>query len=480
MKGPFTGRLVARWLADAGLAAELRGDLDAPARAVATDSRTLPPQACFVALTGPSFDGDRFVADAFAGGAVGAVTRGAVAPPPGGWTIAVPDTLAALQAIAAAWRRRLATPVVAITGSCGKTTTREMVAAIGEAAGIATCASCANHNNEIGVPLTLLALRPHHRLAVVELGMNHPGEIGLLTRLARPDLGAITRIGAAHLAGVGDLDGVVAAKGELVAEMAPGRPVVLNRDDGAFPRLAVAARGPVVAFGRHPEATVRWQRQGEGVEITAGGETAVIDLPPGDHLAEDAACAAACTLALGLPLAAVAAGLGRFHPLAGRGARLPLPGGGELIDESYNANPDSMAAALALLAEAEPPRVAVLGEMFELGTAAAPLHRTLGAQAALACDHLIAVGSHAGEVVAGAGRGEAVADWQAAVVAVRPLLDRHPTLLVKGSHSVHLERLVAAVGEQREVQASTKDAPPPSGRGLGGGRLEGARCRGER
>jgi len=345
---------------------------------------------------------------------------------------------------------------VAITGSCGKTTTREMVAAIGAAAGLPTCASCANHNNEIGVPLTLLALRPHHRLAVVELGMNHPGEIGLLTRLARPDLGAITRIGAAHLEGVGDLAGVVAAKGELATEMAPGRPLLLNRDDPAFARLARAARGPLVTFGRHPEATVRWQREREGVSITAAGEVALVPLPPGDHLAEDAACATACTLTLGLPLAVIAEGLGQFRPLAGRGARLELPGGGELIDDSYNANPDSMGAALALLAEAPPPRVAVLGEMFELGSAAAALHRALGAQAAAACDQLIAVGELAGEVVGGATMGEAVADWQAALVRLRPLLGSHPTVLVKGSRGVHLERLVEALGGLRPQALGTR------------------------
>lgn len=443
---PFTGRRLSRWLADAGIAVETRGDLDTPATAVATDSRDLPAGACFVALSGPNFDGHRFVAAAFATGAVGVLTREVVAPPPGRWTIAVPDTLAALQAIAARWRARLATPVVAITGSCGKTTTREMVAAIGAAAGIATCASSANHNNEIGVPLTLLALRPDHRLAVVELGMNHPGEIALLTRLARPDVAAITRISAAHLEGVGDLDGVAAAKGELLAETAIGRPVVLNRDDPAWDVLAARARGPILSFGRHPEATVRWRRQGAGVEIATGGETAVVDLPPGNHLAEDAACGAACGLAVGLPLAVIAEGLGRFQPLAGRGARLPLPGGGELIDESYNANPDSMAAALALLAEAKPPRVAVLGEMFELGPAAAALHRALGVEAAAACDHLIAVGPLATEVVAAAGHGEAVADWEAALAAVRPHLGGHPTLLVKGSRGVHLERLVGALG----------------------------------
>lgn len=442
---PFTGRLLGRWLADAEVAVELHGDLDAAAMTVATDSRALPAGACFVALTGPNFDGHRFVGDAFEGGAVGVITRKVVAPPVGGWLIAVPDPLAALQVIGARWRRRLATPLVAITGSCGKTTTREMIVAVGGATCLPTCASAANHNNEIGVPLTLLSLRPHHRLAVVELGMNHPGEIGLLTLLARPDVGAITRVGAAHLEGVGDIDGVAGAKGELPAEMAPGRPVALNRDDPAFPRLAAAAHGPVITFGRHRSATVRWQRRDEALLLTADGETATVPLPPGDHLAEDAACAAACGLALGLPLTAIATGLSRFRPLAGRGARLPLPDGGELIDESYNANPDSMGAALALLTAAPSPRVAILGDMLELGSAATALHRELGAQAARACDHLIAVGGHAADVVTGAGFGEAVADWQGALAAVQPLLDSRPTLLVKGSHSVHLDRLVGAL-----------------------------------
>jgi len=456
--GPFTGRLLGRWLAGAAIAAEARGDLDAGAAAVATDSRSLPAAACFVALRGPNFDGHRFVADAFAAGAVGVITRAPVVPPAGRWAITVADPLAALQAIAAAWRVRLATPVVAITGSCGKTTTREMVAAISGGAGLAACASVANHNNEIGVPLTLLALRPHHRLAVVELGMNHAGEIASLTRLARPDVGAITCIGAAHLEGVGDLDGVVAAKGELVAELAAGRPVVLNRDDPAFARLAGRARGPLRTFGCHPEAEVRWRRQAHGVALVAGGKEIRMESLPGDHLAADAACAAACALSLGLPVAAIAAGLGCFQPLAGRGARLDLPGGGVLLDDSYNANPDSMAAALAVLAGAPRPRVAILGEMFELGHSAHDFHRDLGARAAAACDHLIAVGGRGPLVVAGGAMGAAVADWQAALAALRPLLARRPTVLVKGSHSVHLERLVAAlVGE-----ASRPGALPPA------------------
>ncbi len=444
----FTGVQAARWLAEAlGGGVTGYGDLERAAIGLTTDSRTLVPGACFLALTGERFDGNAFVAAALGAGAAGVIATRVPDPPAGAWAIEVAETRAALAALAGRWRRRLATPVVAITGSCGKTTTREMVRAMGAAAGLATLASEANFNNEIGCPLTLLALRPYHRLGVVELGMNHPGEIGALARTTAPDVAAITRIGAAHLAGVGDLAGVIAAKGELLEAMAAGRPVVLNRDDPAWEVLAARARGPILSFGRHPEATVRWRRRGGRVHLVAAGEEEVVALPPGDHLAEDAACAAACGLALALPLAVAAAALTRFRPLPGRGARLSLPGGGELLDESYNANPDSMDAALAVLAAGPLPRVAVLGDMYELGAAATELHRALGEQAAERCDHLIAVGAHAAEVVAGAGTGEAVADWEAALEALQPHLAGEPTILVKGSRALRLDRLVDALGE---------------------------------
>jgi UDP-N-acetylmuramoyl-tripeptide--D-alanyl-D-alanine ligase len=349
--------------------------------------------------------------------------------------------------------------VVAITGSCGKTTTREMVRLIGEAAALNPYASLANHNNQIGVPLTLLALRREHGLGVVEVGMNQPGEIAALTRLTAPDLGVITRVGDAHLEGLGSREGVARAKRELLEEMSLGRPVVLNRDDPSFSLLHRGASGPTFTFGRHRAADLRWEAvsaTGGGQEVRLlpvdGGPFTVHLADPGDHLAEDAAAAAAAALALGIEPAAITTGLGRFHALSGRGQQRPLPGGGVVIDDTYNANPDSMRAALRVLEGLPRPRIAVLGDMLELGAAADDLHGALGEDVAAAeIDHLIAVGVFADIVVVAAGLadGVAVPTWDAALSAVRERLAPGCSVLVKGSHGIGLGRLVAAlVGEE--------------------------------
>ena len=453
----FTGVEVRDWLATAlhGGRVEVHGDVERGATSVSTDTRTLAPGALFCPLVGERFDGHAFLDRAFAAGAVGALSRVPVACPEGCWVVQVEDTLPALQAVAAHWRRGLATRVVAITGSCGKTTTREMVRVIGEAAGLNPYASLANHNNQIGVPLTLLALRREHGLGVVEVGMNHPGEIAALTRLAAPDLGIITRVGDAHLEGLGSLEGVARAKRELLEEMVPGRPVVLNRDDPSFPLLFRGASGPVTTFGRHRAADLRWvavpePRGGQEIRlIRPHGEPFTVRLAdPGDHLAEDAAAAAAGALVLGIDTGAIVAGLERFQALSGRGRQRPLPGGGVVIDDAYNANPDSMRAALRVLEGLPRPRIAVLGDMLELGTAANDLHGALGEDvAATDLDHLIAVGEFADIVVVAAGLADGVAvdRWEAALPAVRERLAPGCSILVKGSHGVGLDRLVVAL-----------------------------------
>jgi UDP-N-acetylmuramoyl-tripeptide--D-alanyl-D-alanine ligase len=437
---------------------EAYGDVDRGATSVSTDSRTLAAGALFCPLVGERFDGHAFLDRAFVAGAVGVLSQVPVTCPTGCWVVQVEDTLAALQALAAQWRRGLATRVVAITGSCGKTTTREMMRLIGEAAALNPYASLANHNNQIGVPLTLLALRREHGLGVVELGMNQPGEIALLTRLSAPDLGIITRVGEAHLEGLGSREGVARAKRELLEEMAPGRPVVLNRDDPSFSLLFRGAAGPVTTFGRHRAADLRWAAvpaRGGGQVIRlmpAQGEPFTIHLTdPGDHLAEDAAAAAAGALLLGLEGEAIAAGLANFQALSGRGRQRPLPGGGVVIDDAYNANPDSMHAALRVLEGLPQPRIAVLGDMLELGAAANELHGALGGDVAAAdVDHLIAVGEFADIVVVAAGLADGVAvdRWEAALPAVRERLVPGCSILVKGSHGVGLERLVAALVRQ--------------------------------
>jgi UDP-N-acetylmuramoyl-tripeptide--D-alanyl-D-alanine ligase len=456
----FTGIEVRDWLADALGRSQVEGlgDLERGVATVSTDSRTMGPGALFCPLVGERFDGHAFLNAAFAAGAIGALSQMPVTPPPGRWVVRVDDTLAALQALAAHWRRLLGLRVVAITGSCGKTTTREMVRLIADAAGLAPCASAANHNNEIGVPLTLLALRRDHRLGIVEVAMNHPGEIALLTRLVAPDVGLISRVGEAHLEGVGSREGVARAKRELLEEMAPGRRVVLNRDDPSFSLLARGAVGSITTFGRHRDADLRWQAAptddgGQMVSFTRsdGADFAVHLADSGEHLAEDAAAAAAAALTLGIGVEPLVVGLARFHALSGRGRRHPLPGGGVLIDDTYNANPDSMRAAMRVLEGLPAPRLAVLGDMLELGDAANDLHGALGEEVAAAeVEHLIAVGGYADIVVVAAGLadGVAVPGWEEAVSAVRQRLAAGCSVLVKGSRGVRLDRLVATlVGE---------------------------------
>jgi len=475
----FTGAEVRDWLAEdlAGVRVEGLGDLERGVGSVSTDSRSLESGTLFVPLVGERFDGHAFLDAAFAAGAIGVLSQVAVAPPAGRWVVRVDDTLAALQALAGRWRRVLGLRVVAITGSCGKTTTREMVRLIADAAGLRPCASSANHNNEIGVPLTLLDLRRDHHLGVVEVAMNHAGEIALLTRLVAPDLGLITRVGEAHLEGVGSREGVARAKRELLEEMASGRPVVLNRDDPSFLLLSRGAVGPITTFGRHRDADLRWQAQpaddgGQTISFirARGAEFNVRLTDPGAHLAEDAAAAAAAAFALGIEVDAVVAGLQRFRALSGRGCRRPLPGGGVLIDDAYNANPDSMRAALRVLEGLPAPRIAVLGDMLELGSAANDLHGALGEEVAAAeVDHLIAVGTYADIVVVAAGLadGIAVESWQEALAAVQARLTPGCSVLVKGSRGVRLDRLVTAlVGDRAVPEADERSIAMAKNKGL--------------
>jgi len=251
---------------------------------------------------------------------------------------------------------------------------------------------------------------------------------------------------------------VARAKRELLEEMAAGRPVVLNRDDPAFLLLSRGAVGPITTFGRHRDADLRWQalptadgRQTISFSRARGTAFEVCLADPGDHLAEDAAAAAAAALALGIEDDSIASGLQRFRALSGRGCRRPLPGGGVLIDDAYNANPDSMRAALRVLEGLPGPRIAVLGDMLELGGAASDLHGALGEEVAAAeVDHLIAVGAYADIVVVAAGLtdGIAVETWEEALAAVEARLAPGCSVLVKGSRGVHLDRLVGRlVGE---------------------------------
>jgi UDP-N-acetylmuramoyl-tripeptide--D-alanyl-D-alanine ligase len=435
--------------------------------AIATDTRTLAGGELFVALRGERHDAHDLLAEAAARGARGVLVERAAAagagPPLADLTVlAVPDTLRALGDLAAALRRRCAPCVLAITGSNGKTTTKEMLAAILAAAGGAASVlkTEGNLNNLIGVPLTLLRLLGSERHAVVEMGMNAPGEIWRLTEIADPDVAVITNVGPAHLEGVGSVAGVARAKGELFARMRAGATAVVNADDPHVAALAATVRGRAVRFGAGAEVgaeDVRTAASGAPAFRLRLGDAAV-DVAlgvPGRHNVANALAAAAAAHALGIGAEAIAAGLAAAAAVGSRMRVVGLPNGVTVVDDTYNANPASVAAALGHLAEARAGRrIAVLGDMLELGAASAALHREVGRRAAeLGIDALILYGAHAAETAAGAtaaalpARAVRILPTHEAIAgAVAAMAAAGDWVLVKGSRGQRMEEVVRLLG----------------------------------
>lgn len=416
----------------------------------AIDSRALPPGALFVALRGVRADGHAFVRDARARGAVAVLAeRDIEADLP---TIRVADTRLALGELAALWRRRHVCPLVGVTGSNGKTTVKEMLAAVLRQVA-PTLATEGNLNNDLGVPLTLCRLGAEHRFAVVEMGANHPGEIARLASLARPTVGVITQCAPAHLEGFGSVAGVARAKGELIEGLPAADGVaVLNRDD---PHLALwaglAGARRVLTFGLEGPAdvTARWAPEGVASRIalkTPLGEVE-LSLPlPGRHNVMNALAVAAAATALGVPLEAVRAGLESVRAARGR-LEVKQAGQARVLDDTYNANPGSVAAALGVLAGLPAPRWLVLGDMGELGAGAEGYHREVGTLARRAgVERLYAVGPLARLAVEAFGTGARhFPDHAALAAAVEADLRTPATVLVKGSRSMTMERVVDAL-----------------------------------
>jgi len=435
---------------------------DAPFGRVVTDTRQLQRGDLFVALKGERFDGHDYVLRAASLGAAGALVAHAVNGAPSQVTAA--DTLQGLQAYAASWRGDFGMPVIGVTGSSGKTTTKQMLAAVCAARG-PVLATEGNLNNHIGVPLTLLKLRAEHRTAVIEMGANHAGEIALLAQLARPDIGIVTQAGDAHLEGFGSREGVARAKGELFSALGGRGVAVINRDDVWFDLwLGLAGAATVLSFGLSPRADVRAEsvsaepahapQRSVFTLVTPQGRTRV-ELPlPGRHNVVNALSVAAAGLALGLDLQAIADGLGAVRPVAGRLSWMNTQQGARLLDDSYNANPTSLRAALDLLAGLPGQRWLVLGDMKELGGDAATLHEEAGRTArALGIDRLYTVGALAQQAAEGFGaQGHHFASAEALIEALRGHLAdtdaAQVALLVKGSRSARMERIVVALTGQ--------------------------------
>ncbi len=447
-------------VAATGAQVRQRGAADA-FTAIATNSRELPTGALFVALRGEHHDGHAFVADAAAAGARGVLVDRDVTVARDVAVLAVPDTLRGLQDIAASLRHRRALRVVAITGSNGKTTTKEMLAAILEAASAPAdvLKTQGNLNNLIGVPLTLLRLSGAERYAVIEMGMNAPGEIARLTEIADPDVGVITNVAAAHLEGLGTLDGVARAKGELYEHMRPDGVAIANADDARVAALAARFPGPVVRFGAGTEvdaAHVECDAAGAAAfELRVEGRGTRVRLAiPGRHNVVNALAAAAAAHALGVDLDAVRRGLEVVAPIGNRMRRITLPNGVTIVNDSYNANPASVAAGLRSLRDAAAARrIAVLGDMLELGAASAALHREVGRLAGeLGIDALYVCGDFAGDTAAGAREAMPAAavhvedSHQAIAARLGDAMRVGDCVLVKGSRGQRMEEVVRLLG----------------------------------
>ncbi len=434
-------------------AAWLGCDFDGPDhhfQGVCTDTRVSMPGALFVALKGPNHDGHDHLPEAANQGAMAAlVERRVEAELP---QLVVKDSRLGLGHLAAAWREELGLPLAAITGSNGKTTVKEMLAAILAQVG-PTLATRGNLNNDIGVPLTLLSLERGHQYGVIEMGANHPGEIQYLVGLTRPQVALVNNAGGAHLEGFGSLKGVAEAKGEIYGGLAEDGVAVINADD----RFADYWRGLAegrrqISFGMESDADVKGQWSEAGLKVSCPqGEFSVQLKLAGRHNGMNALAATACALGLGVGIDAIAAGLASVEPVAGRLQEVATG----LINDCYNANPASLAAALDVLAARPGRRVLVLGDMGELGADSAAQHRECGAATAEAgIDALYALGELSREAVAGFGEGARHFDTvEALVAALKPELSAGSTLLFKASRSMRLERVIEQLKEQEKEGA---------------------------
>ncbi len=437
------------------LHARLLGD-DGVFHGVCTDSRRLRAGELFVALAGPNFNGHDHVHAAAARGAVAAMVAHPVKTELP--QLVVGDTRLALGELASHWRGRFTIPLIAVTGSNGKTTVKEMLAAI-LARRAPVLATEGNLNNEIGVPLTLLRLDKEHGAAVVEEGASRPGDIAYLTRLAQPTVGVVTNAAGAHLAGFGSLERVARSKGELFEGLPVDGIAVINADD-AFASLwreqAGARRS--LSFGLEAEADVRGEwRPGEALTIHTPSGDLRVDLPlPGRHNAMNALAATAAALAAGAGLADIEAGLQALQPVPGRLCRRRGPGGSTLLDDTYNANPASLAAALAVLVAEPGAHWLALGDMAELGGDAAEQHAEAGRRAAEAgVERLYGVGDlthHAVTAFAEHGGGQAhhFSSREALVERLQEDLMRDVTLLVKGSRTARMDEVVAVLAAEAD------------------------------
>jgi UDP-N-acetylmuramoyl-tripeptide--D-alanyl-D-alanine ligase len=419
---------------------------------VSTDTRALAAGEVFLALKGERFDGHDFAAQALRQGAVAVVVSRPLPEQPERQVL-VPDTLVALGQIARGWRLTMPARVAAITGSAGKTTTKGLLANICQQAG-PTVAAAGTENNEIGVPRTLLRLRDEHRFCVLEFGMRGRGEIRQLAEIARPDVGIITTIGEAHIGRLGSRETIAESKAEMLPLLPPDGVAVLPADDFFFPVLASLCPCPVLPFGFGTEARVRCLEihaqalASLRATVLLGDVTVDLTVPlPGRHNLGNALAAAAAGLALGCTPDHIRQGVETYSGLEMRGEVMSGPAGTTILNDAYNANPDSVAAALDVLRQAPGRKVFVFGDMLELGEIEAEAHQRVGEQAAEAGVSLLVTVGELAALSAGPARDAGLevvlaTTPEEAADRLLPLLQAGDTILVKASRGIALERTV--------------------------------------
>ncbi len=443
------------WIAGA----VLRGDGAQTVTGVSTDTRTIAPGALYVALRGERFDGHDFVAAARAAGAAAVLVedwRSEYGEP----ALQVTDTRRALADLARGWRQRFTLPVIAVTGANGKTTAKEMIAAILAAhhGADARLATAGNLNNDVGVPLTVLRLRASHRAAVFELGTNHPGEIGSLAAVVAPGVALVNNAQREHQEFLHGVAASARENGAAIAMLGSDGIAVYPGDDPCAPiwrELAGERRSIEFGFDgpdRSFEVSANAAAQARGFELRVGTTTVAVRLATdGQHNVRNALAAAACAHALGIGADTIVRGLEQFRPVPGRLVRSTAKSGATLIDDTYNANPDSVRAAIDVLAAVPPPAVLVLGDMGEVGADGPEFHREVGAYAhERGVARLLAFGPACADTAAAFGVGAEH------FTAVEPLIERAralavpgTTVLVKGSRFMRMERVVSALTGQR-------------------------------
>lgn len=485
------GRVTTEEIAGAVGAEKLTGPSGAMIAGVGTDTRTLRPGELFFALRGERFDGHDFIAAALELGAAGVVCDTKrwdwAFPVEDRTVISVSDTLVALGDLASWWRRNHTASVAVVTGSVGKTTTKEMASGILELEG-PTLKSRGNLNNLIGLPLTLFGLKEEHLYAVLEMGMNRPGEIARLTEIAAPQVGLITNVAMAHLEGLGDIRAVAGAKAELLDRMSPEGVAILNGDDAVLMAEASRFQGELITFGLGPSNDFRAERiRDMGREGTAftliydGGRIDVRLTVPGRQNVWNALAASALAVVSGSSSEKSVQGIKSYTGIPGRFALMDLPGGGILVDDTYNANPSSLKAALEslrVMAAGGGRIIVCLGDMLELGREAVAAHLEAGRMAAeYGAAHILVMGEHSAHVIRGAVESGFPADLAKRVRnheemadAITGLMEERDMVLLKASRGMRFERVL-----ERLWGTGTKGAPRGlHKKGSGGGQRTGS------